>query len=74
MGQTEKYSARAEVFRSSSDNGRGFSARKGRYPDRRSWRLRPFVADPMFWNIVLKAGTHQRVRHEIYAYLCGRSC
>src|SRR3984893_6790071 len=39
--QTEKYSARADVFRSSSDNGRGFSARKGRYPDRRSWRLHP---------------------------------
>src|ERR1700736_3283936 len=43
-GQTEKYSARADVFRSSSDNGRGFSARKGRYPDRRSWPLQPFVS------------------------------
>jgi hypothetical protein len=31
-------------------------------------------ADPWLWNIVPKAGTHQRVRHEIYAYLCGRSC
>src|SRR6202011_5913565 len=42
-GQTEKYSARADVFRSSSDNGRGFSARKGRYADRGSWRLQPFL-------------------------------
>jgi hypothetical protein len=25
-------------------------------------------ADPMLWNIVPKAGTHQRVRHEIFAY------
>src|ERR1700736_6830362 len=52
-GQTEKYSARADVFRSSSDNGRGFSARKGRYADRRSWRLQPCFADPSLWNIDL---------------------
>src|ERR1700736_3476897 len=53
LGQTEKYSARADVFRSSSDNGRGFSARKGRYADRRSWRLQPCFADPSLWNIDL---------------------
>ena len=29
LGQTEKYSARADVFRSSSNNGLWFSARKG---------------------------------------------
>jgi hypothetical protein len=29
VGQTEKYSARADVVRSSSNNGRWFSARKG---------------------------------------------
>src|SRR5450631_3888122 len=29
LGQTEKYSARADIFRSSSNNGRWFSARKG---------------------------------------------
>jgi hypothetical protein len=29
LGQTEKYSARADVSRSSSNNGRWFSARKG---------------------------------------------
>src|ERR1700730_11874687 len=49
-GQTEKYSARADVFRSSSDNGRGFSARKGRYADRRSWRLQWKFVHRRLWN------------------------
>jgi hypothetical protein len=44
LGQTEKYSARADVFRCSSDNGHGFSTRKGRYADRRSLAPTPFVS------------------------------